>query len=79
MLVSQLLLKTLEDLSRHDLKRFKWYLALNNLKNCKRVPLCHLVSSHCRDTVSKMIDSYGEEKAVSLTVAILKKMEHNSA
>ncbi|KAL7403607.1 hypothetical protein ABVT39_002910 [Epinephelus coioides] len=79
MLVSQLLLKTLKDLSRHDLKRFKWYLALNNLKNCKRVPLCHLVSPHRRDTVSKMIDSYGEEKAVSLTIAILKKMEHNSA
>lgn len=79
MLVPQLLLETLEDLSKDDFDKFKWYLGLNILKNCEQIPLYQLGSPFRHNIVSKMIERNGEEKAVNSTVAILKMMKHNSA
>ena len=79
MLVPQLLLETLEDLGDGALKKFKFFLGLKILNGCTQIARCHLESPHRHDTVSKMIDTYGEEMAVNMTVAILKMMKHNDA
>lgn len=79
MLVPQLLLETLEELGEQDFPKFKWYLALNVLNRRTEISKCYLESSHRHVIVSKMIESYGEEVAVNMTVEILRRMKHNSA
>lgn len=68
-------METLEDLSDGDFNTFKCHLSQKISKSCK----CQLASPHRYDTVSKMMDSYGEEMAVDTTVAILGIMKHGSA
>ncbi|KAG8014601.1 hypothetical protein GBF38_003149 [Nibea albiflora] len=79
MLVPQLLLNTLEELNENDFTKFKWFLALNVWNNLKQMSKCYLESPHRHDAVSRMIESYGEDMAVSVTAEILKRMNHNNA
>ena len=78
MLVPQLLLETLEELVSDDFETFRWYLSMNILDGCSPIRKAHLQNASRVQTVSKMIDSYGEESAVNVTVEILRKMSFNS-
>ncbi|XP_074485867.1 caspase b-like [Sebastes fasciatus] len=79
MAVPQLLLGTLEDLREDDFETFKWHLTNGVFEGCKPIPLSRLEKKSRRDTVSRMIESYGVDKSVINTVEILKKMSHNDA
>lgn len=79
MLVPELLLDTMEDLIDSELKTFKWYLTIPILDSCSPIRKSHLETASRTETVSKMIESYGEESAVNITVEILKKMGFNNA
>ena len=75
MLVPELLLELMEILDDQDFNEFTSYLLQNVLTGCK--PMAKSSSRHA--AVSKMIESYGEEMAVNVTVEILSRMYHNNA
>ncbi|KAL7403753.1 hypothetical protein ABVT39_004601 [Epinephelus coioides] len=79
MLVPQLLLETLKELQDDDFETLKWYLSMDILEGCKPIPKSRLGKAPRTDTVSRMIESYGEESAVKVTVEILRKMGNNNA
>ncbi|XP_049900337.1 uncharacterized protein LOC126390196 isoform X3 [Epinephelus moara] len=79
MLVPQLLLETLEELRDDDFETLKWYLSMDILEGCKPIPKSRLGKAPRTDTVSRMIESYGEESAVKVTVEILRKMGNINA
>ncbi|RXN10920.1 LRR and PYD domains-containing 6-like protein [Labeo rohita] len=70
--VSEQLLAALDDLVTDELKRFKWHL-----KNHKGCSAAALEKADAPDTVDLMMKRFGEEKAVTITVGILRKMNHN--
>ncbi|KAM8772895.1 uncharacterized protein AB9X84_012654 isoform 1-T1 [Acanthopagrus schlegelii] len=74
-----LLLDTLDELGADEFKRFLWNLSQPVLDGCQPIRRGHLVNADRQDAVSKMIDSYGEEMAVSVTAEILKRMNNNNA
>ncbi|KAK1886187.1 Caspase b [Dissostichus eleginoides] len=74
-----LLLDVLENLSTKELKSFKWFLGLKILKCCDPILTSYLESPLRQNTVSRMIQSYGEENAVNMTLAILRLMKLNNA
>lgn len=78
MLVPELLLEKLQDLTNDEYKHFKWYLAMKIVDSCKPIPKSILEGQDRMDTVSCMIDSYGEATAVKVSVAILRKMNVNN-
>lgn len=78
MLVPELLLEKLQDLTNDDYKTFKWYLTMKIVDSCKPIPRSKLEGQDRMDTVSCMIDSYGEAIAVEVSVAILRKMNVNN-
>ncbi|KAL7404288.1 hypothetical protein ABVT39_012569 [Epinephelus coioides] len=79
MSVPQLLLETLQCLRSNDFETLKWYLSMDILEGCRRIPVASLENAPRTDTVSRMIQSYGEESAVKVTAAILRKMGNNNA
>lgn len=79
MQASLLLLDTLDELGTNDFKRFLWNLTQPVLDECPPIRKGHLENADRQDAVSKMIDSYGEEMAVSVTAEILKRMNNNNA
>uniref|UniRef100_A0A3Q1HAW3 Pyrin domain-containing protein n=1 Tax=Anabas testudineus TaxID=64144 RepID=A0A3Q1HAW3_ANATE len=81
MSVPGMLFKILEDLIDDDLKTFQWFLTLKPpvLDNCKRIAKSQVVNLSREDTVSRIIESYGEASAVNLTIEILRKMNMNDA
>ncbi|XP_073712837.1 NACHT, LRR and PYD domains-containing protein 12-like [Misgurnus anguillicaudatus] len=64
---------TLEELLKEDLKHFQWHLS--NIKD--RIPAPKLENADVLDTVNKMREQYGTEKAVKVTMEILRKMKQN--
>uniref|UniRef100_A0A668VW76 Pyrin domain-containing protein n=1 Tax=Oreochromis aureus TaxID=47969 RepID=A0A668VW76_OREAU len=78
MQVPELLLEKLQDLTNDDYKTFKWYLTMKIVDSCKPFPRSKLEGQDRMDTVSCMIDSYGETMAVKVSVAILRKMNVNN-
>ncbi|XP_033479559.1 pyrin domain-containing protein 1-like [Epinephelus lanceolatus] len=79
MQVPLLILDTLDGLGTDDFKRFRWNLTQPVLDGCQPIRKGHLENADKQDTVSRMIDSYGEETAVNITVEILRRMNHNNA
>ncbi|XP_049427233.1 caspase b-like isoform X1 [Epinephelus fuscoguttatus] len=79
MQVPLLILDTLDELGTDDFKRFRWNLTQPVLDGCQPIRKGHLENADKQDTVSRMIDSYGEETAVNITVEILRRMNHNNA
>ncbi|TKS68591.1 NACHT, LRR and PYD domains-containing protein 3 [Collichthys lucidus] len=79
MQVPELLVETLEDLGDDDLKKFKWYLTLINEGGCKPIPNARLEKASREETVSRLIERYGENGAVKVTATALRKMSNNNA
>ncbi|KAI2665743.1 Protein NLRC3 [Labeo rohita] len=70
--VKQLLYDTLDDLEEKELKRFKSYLREDG-----PIPVSVLEKADATDTVDQMLDRFGPERAVKITLDILKKMNQN--
>ncbi|KAM7394603.1 hypothetical protein PAMP_021394 [Pampus punctatissimus] len=81
MQVPQLLLDTLEDQCDDYFKKFVWYLTTCNglLDGCSPIRKAHLQNPSRMDTVTEMINSYGEESAVKITAVILRKIGNNNS
>ncbi|TDH15781.1 hypothetical protein EPR50_G00012480 [Perca flavescens] len=79
MQVHEMLLETLETLRKEDFKTLQWYLSMEVLAGCQPIPQSRLEDAPRTVTVCKMIESYGKESAVKVTVEILKKMNNNYA
>ncbi|XP_030636216.1 NACHT, LRR and PYD domains-containing protein 12-like [Chanos chanos] len=77
--VPQILLVTLEELTRAELKRFQWYLTTENaLEGFSHIPRAQLENADVQDTVDKMVERYKPRGAVEITLLILRKMEQNN-
>ncbi|KAI3352524.1 hypothetical protein L3Q82_005469 [Scortum barcoo] len=76
--VPELLLETLEDLINEDLQKLQWYLSLGIVEGYKAIPKSHLEKATRTETVTRLIQNYGDESAVKITVKILRKMNFNS-
>ncbi|XP_050958220.1 NACHT, LRR and PYD domains-containing protein 6-like [Labeo rohita] len=63
---------TLDDLEKKELKRFKSYLREDG-----PIPVSVLEKADATDTVDQMLDRFGPERAVKITLDILKKMNQN--
>ncbi|KAI2646860.1 NACHT, LRR and PYD domains-containing protein 12 [Labeo rohita] len=63
---------TLDDLEEENLKRFKSYLREDG-----PIPVSVLEKADATDTVDQMLDRFGPERAVKITLDILKKMNQN--
>ncbi|XP_050960615.1 NACHT, LRR and PYD domains-containing protein 6-like, partial [Labeo rohita] len=63
---------TLDDLEEEKLKRFKSYLREDG-----PIPVSVLEKADATDTVDQMLDRFGPERAVKITLDILKKMNQN--
>lgn len=70
--VKELLVNSLKDLEKDDLKEFQWHL-----KNHERISNSDMENAHVLDTVDKMVAHFGPEEAVKITVNILRKMNQN--
>ncbi|XP_076843154.1 NACHT, LRR and PYD domains-containing protein 3-like isoform X2 [Brachyhypopomus gauderio] len=74
--ISEELLSVLEELRAKELKNFRWHLT-TTVEGDKRIPKAHLENADEHDTVDKMVQKYGPDGAVEITVDILKKMNQN--
>ncbi|XP_058611186.1 NACHT, LRR and PYD domains-containing protein 12-like isoform X2 [Onychostoma macrolepis] len=70
--VKELLANSLRELVQNDVKEFQWYL-----KHHECVSASEMENADVLDTVDKMVAHFGPEKAVKITVKILKKMNQN--
>lgn len=70
--VKELLLNSLKELEKSDLKEFQW-----RLKD-KYIPKSCIENADIFKTVDKMVAHFKEEKAMNITVEILRKINQNS-
>uniref|UniRef100_A0A672KGU4 Pyrin domain-containing protein n=1 Tax=Sinocyclocheilus grahami TaxID=75366 RepID=A0A672KGU4_SINGR len=70
---SDLLLNSLMELVKDDLKEFLWHL--QNDHEC--ISKCEMENADRFKTVDKMVAGFGPEEAVKITVGILRKMKQN--
>ncbi|XP_013986677.1 uncharacterized protein isoform X2 [Salmo salar] len=75
--VPNLLLETLEKLSTVNLKRFQWHLTEDVLDKLPPIPESQLKNSNWQDTVDQIMQIYGPEKAVEITVVVLRLLYRN--
>ncbi|XDV16989.1 hypothetical protein PO909_016463 [Leuciscus waleckii] len=72
--VEELLVNSLEDLGKGDLKKFQWHLKKDHECILKSV----MEKTDVLKTVDKMVDCFGPEETVKITVKILRKMNQNN-
>lgn len=72
MLVKKLLLDVLENLVQDDFKRFKWHLTEVSVEGFELIRKVKLETADRTDTVGTIVKSYGEQRAVKITVEVLK-------
>uniref|UniRef100_A0A9J8BKL6 Uncharacterized protein n=1 Tax=Cyprinus carpio carpio TaxID=630221 RepID=A0A9J8BKL6_CYPCA len=70
--VEELLLKSLEELVKDDLKKFQWHL-----KKHECISTSEMEDADRLKTVDKLVACFGPEEAVKITVGILKNMGMN--
>ncbi|XP_039529116.1 NACHT, LRR and PYD domains-containing protein 12-like isoform X3 [Pimephales promelas] len=70
--VKELLLNSLMELGKKDLKLFQWHLKMD-----EHIFNCELENADRCNTVDKMVACFGPEKAWKITVEILRKMNQN--
>ncbi|KAI1885478.1 hypothetical protein AGOR_G00204110 [Albula goreensis] len=75
--VAGLLASTLDELLADQLKRFRWNLTYDVPEGFRPIPKGKLENKDVPDTVDKMLDSYGEEGAVKVTLYVLMKTGQN--
>lgn len=70
--LEELLLKSLEELEKEDLKTFQWYLRKHEC-----ISKSDMEDKNRRETVDKLLARFGSEEAVKITVDILEKINQN--
>lgn len=73
--VPQLLLETLEELSPEQLRTFHFYLYSDVLEGFQHIPRSRVDGVDRPGTVNVLVQTYGYEDAVTVTVDILGKMK----
>uniref|UniRef100_A0A4W4DNN0 Pyrin domain-containing protein n=1 Tax=Electrophorus electricus TaxID=8005 RepID=A0A4W4DNN0_ELEEL len=73
--IKEHLLDTLEELTTEDLKMFQWHLT-SSVED-KHIPKSHLENANRQDTVDNMVQTYGQFRAVEITLDILRTMNNN--
>uniref|UniRef100_A0A8C1RVE7 Pyrin domain-containing protein n=1 Tax=Cyprinus carpio TaxID=7962 RepID=A0A8C1RVE7_CYPCA len=71
--VEELLLNSLKELARDELKEFQWHLQKDHLCISKS----EMENADRLKTVDKMVVCFGPEEAVKITVKTLRKMNQN--
>ncbi|KAJ3614841.1 hypothetical protein NHX12_018411 [Muraenolepis orangiensis] len=71
------LLNTLEDLTTEDFRKFKWFLSQSVLTDLNPIRKSRLEDLPRYETVDHMLESYCDGPALSITLEILRKMNHN--
>ncbi|KTF71786.1 hypothetical protein cypCar_00047875 [Cyprinus carpio] len=71
--VEELLLKSLEELVKEDLKTFQWHL-----KKHECISVSEMEDAGRLKTVDKLVACFGPEEAVKITVGILRKIDQNN-
>ncbi|KAL0994992.1 hypothetical protein UPYG_G00130360 [Umbra pygmaea] len=72
-----LLLETLEELAREELKRFQWFLTHDMVNGFHPIPRSKLENANRMDTVDCMVQTYNTDGALRITMEILRKMNLN--
>ncbi|XP_036380722.1 NACHT, LRR and PYD domains-containing protein 12-like [Megalops cyprinoides] len=75
--VQSLLLGALDELEEKDVKRFKWNLSHNVPEGFRHIPRGQLEKQDVMDVVDLVVDSYGGEGALRITLHVLQKMNQN--
>lgn len=78
MAVQKLLLESLEQLRTVDFQKFQWYLTEGVLQSFKSIPRSHLEHASRPETVTRIVERYGEDKAVEITIQILREIGNNN-
>lgn len=73
--VPELLLATLEELVNKELKTFHWYLYSNVLEGFPHIPKSRVDGADRTGTVDLLVQTYGYDSAVTVTVDILMRMK----
>ncbi|XP_043093116.1 NACHT, LRR and PYD domains-containing protein 12-like [Puntigrus tetrazona] len=73
--LAELLVKSLKNLIEAELKEFHWHLKIAYHKHFSK---SEMEKADVFDTVDKMVACFGPEKAVKITVDVLKKMNQNN-
>lgn len=77
--IPEILLNTLEELGADDFRKFRWFLTQLVLKDFKPIPKSRLEDSPREETVNQMVQIYNKRPAVTITLEILRRMNHNEA
>uniref|UniRef100_A0A4W5PQV2 Pyrin domain-containing protein n=1 Tax=Hucho hucho TaxID=62062 RepID=A0A4W5PQV2_9TELE len=59
-------------------KMFQWFLNQDMLEGFISIPRSRLENADRQDTVDKMVETYGPEGAVKISLEILRKMDENN-
>ncbi|KAG7460273.1 hypothetical protein MATL_G00219550 [Megalops atlanticus] len=74
-----LLVSILDELLEDDLKRFRWNLSYNVPEGFETIPKGRVEKGkHVTETVTQMVEAYGEEGAVTVTLYALRKTNQNN-
>lgn len=73
--VPELLLATLEELVDKQLRTFQWYLYTNDLEGFTHIPRSRVDGVDRPGTVDLLVQTYGYDSAVAVTVDILLRMK----
>ncbi|XP_041741022.1 E3 ubiquitin-protein ligase TRIM35-like [Coregonus clupeaformis] len=71
------LLATLENLDTKELERFHWQLSNGNLEKFPHIFKAHLENANRHDTVDRMVNTYCDNGALTVTIIILKNNNQN--
>ncbi|CAM2115016.1 unnamed protein product [Caretta caretta] len=73
--VTDLLLETLEELGKDDLKRFKWKLKEIKVENqYNNIPWGKLETARPVDVAKELLNYYGEHYRVEVTIQVLRSI-----
>uniref|UniRef100_A0A668AY68 Pyrin domain-containing protein n=1 Tax=Myripristis murdjan TaxID=586833 RepID=A0A668AY68_9TELE len=75
--VPEILLATLEDLQESELRTFKWYLCSDVLQDHRKIPRCQIEGADRMDVVDLLVETYGSDSAIAVTLDILPRMKLN--
>ncbi|XP_056131759.1 NACHT, LRR and PYD domains-containing protein 12-like [Lampris incognitus] len=75
--VPQLLLDTLDDMVDKELRTFRWFLYSDVLQGFARIPKSRLQEADRPEVVTLLVQTYGYDDAVAVTVDILRRMRLN--
>lgn len=73
--VPELLLATLEELVDKDLRTFQWFLYNNVLEGLPHIPKSRVEGSDRPGTVDLLVQTYGYDGAITVSVDILTRMK----